>query len=71
MKQLTVTIPDNYMQAVIDYFSRIPNASILTESEFVITPDMLATLDKSSAIDNASYLTIEESNKLLKEKFGF
>jgi hypothetical protein len=70
MKQLTINIPDNYIPDFIEYFSHIPDASILYESEFIITPEMVSILDKSHSIDNTKYLTIEESNRLLKLKHG-
>ncbi len=70
MKQLTINIPDKFIPDFIEYFSHIPEASILNESEFMITPEMVAILDKSHSIDNSKYLTIEESNRLLKLKHG-
>jgi hypothetical protein len=70
MKQLTVNIPDSYLPAFIEYFNNIPQASVLNESDFIITSEILATLDKSSAIDNSQYYTVEESNKLLRAKHG-
>lgn len=68
MKQLTIKIADNYIPDSIEYFSHIPNASILNESEFMITPEMVNILDKSHSIDNTKYLTMEESSRLLKLK---
>jgi hypothetical protein len=70
MKQLTVNIPDNYIPAVIEYFSHIPEASILSESDFIITPGILSILDESHSIENSKYYTLDESNKLLKTKYG-
>jgi hypothetical protein len=70
MKQLTVNIPDNYIPEVIEYFSQIPEASILSESDFIITPEILTILDESHSIENSKYYTLDESNKLLKAKYG-
>ena len=70
MKQLTINILDNYIPEFIEYFSHIPEASILNESEFVITQEMVNILDKSHAIDNSKFLSLEESNRRIKLKHG-
>ena len=70
MKQITVNIPDNYMPEVLEYFSHIPEASILNESDFIITPKILSILDESHAVENSKYYTLDESNKLLTAKYG-
>jgi hypothetical protein len=70
MKQITVNIPDSYITEVKEYFSHIPEASILNESDFIITPEILSILDESHSIDNSKYYTLDESNRLLREKYG-
>lgn len=70
MKQLTVNIPDNYFPKVIEFISHIPEASILNESDFIVTPEILSILDESHALDNSKFYSLDESNKLLKDKYG-
>lgn len=70
MKQLTINIPDSYVSDFIEYFSHIPDASIINESDFVLTPEMLNILDKSHSIENSKFLSIEDSNRMLKSKYG-
>jgi hypothetical protein len=69
MKQLTVQIPDSYLPEFIEFLNKIPNASILYESDYTITPELLAILNKVSALDNSKFYTIEESNKRLQIKY--
>ena len=66
MKQLTINIPDMYVSDFIEYFSHIPNASIINASDFVLTPEMLTILDESHSIENSKFLSIDDSNQMLK-----
>lgn len=70
MKQLTVNIPDSFIPEFMEYFNRIPEASIVTESDFVITTQMLLILDESHGLPDDAYLSKEASNQELKEKHG-
>ncbi len=70
MKQLTVNIPDNFISSFMEYFNQIPNAYIVKETDFLITPEMLEILDESHNTPNELYITKDESNRLIKEKYG-
>ncbi len=70
MRQLTINIPDYYYKAFMDYFKRIPEASLLNDSTFVIDEKLLQMLDERQKISDDLYLTREESNLKLTKKNG-
>ena len=70
MRQLTINIPDYCYKAFMDYFKRIPEASLLNDSAFVVDENLLQTLDERQKIPDKLYLTREESNRRIKQKNG-
>ena len=68
MKQLTINIPDYYYNTFMEYFKHIPDASLLNESSFVLDEKQIAILDKRAQTPDSEYLSIEESNRKLKNR---
>jgi len=66
MKQLTINIPDYYYKTFMEFFKRIPEASLLNESDYVMDEKTLSILDARKKTPLEKYLTREESNKKLK-----
>ena len=71
MKQLTINIPDHSYKAFMEYFNRIPEATVLNEtSSFILEQKHLDILDRRQKMGVENCLTREESNSKLKEKYG-
>ena len=70
MKQLTINIPDYYYVAFMEYFSHIPEATLLNESNFTLTKEHIRILDKSSATPDSDCMTKNDSNNLLRKRNG-
>ena len=68
MRQLTINIPDYYYKAFMDYFKRIPEASLVNDSTFIVDEELLKELDERQKTPDNLYLTREESNLKLKPK---
>jgi hypothetical protein len=66
MKQLTINIPDYFYSAFMEYFKRIPEASVLNESSFVLSEEHMLILDKSSSYAESECISVEELNAKLK-----
>lgn len=62
MKQLTITIPDYYYQTFMEYFTHIPEASLLNESSFVLDDNKVRILDQRAQTPDDKFISIEESN---------
>ena len=70
MKQFTVNIPDHYIETFQEYISNMPNASIIDQEDFEMNNEIISILDKSKEIIDVLYLSKEDSNRLLKKKYG-
>ena len=68
MKQLTINIPDYYYQTFMEYFKHIPDAALLNESSFILDEKQIALLDQRALTPDSEYLSIEESNRRLKNR---
>ena len=68
MRQLTINIPEYYYKAFMDYFKRIPEATLLNDSEVVVDEKLLQILDERQKMPDELYLTREESNHKLKKR---
>ena len=66
MKQLTINIPDYYFATFMEYLKKIPEASLLHESTFVLTEEHLRILNNSSSLPEENCFSREESNLKLR-----
>ncbi len=71
MKQVTLDIPDaeyDFFMALVQKF----NYKSSKENEYAISPEIMQMVDERRKSAKASdYITVEESNKRLKKKYGF
>lgn len=68
MKQLTVNVPDHSYTSFLEYIKNIPEASLIFESNFILSKNHLDQLEKSSNFLYEDCLTRAESNEKLKKK---
>jgi hypothetical protein len=68
MKHLTINIPDYYYQTFMEYFKHIPDATLLNESSFILDEKQIALLDQRAKTPDREYISIEESNRRLKNR---
>ncbi len=68
MRQLTINIPNYCYKAFIDYFKRIPEASLLNDSAFVVDEKLLQKIDERQKMPDKIYLMREEPNRKIKQK---
>ncbi|MFQ3577211.1 MAG: hypothetical protein SNJ77_12325 [Cytophagales bacterium] len=68
MKQLTINIPDYYYNTFMEYFKHIPEASLINESSYILEKNQIEELDQRAITPLNECLTIEESNKKLRNR---
>jgi hypothetical protein len=70
VKQLTINIPDNQFDNVLNFLGAFPDSSILSVNDFIITPQQMTILDNASLTNPSDCLTKEDSLRLMREKCG-
>ena len=70
MKQLTINIPDNQFDNVLNFLGAFPDSTILSVNDFIITPHQMAILDNSSLTNLTDCHAKEDSLRLMREKCG-
>ena len=68
MKQLTVNVPDHFYASFLEYIKNIPEASLIFESNFILSKNHMEQLEKSSKFLDEECLTRAESIEKLKRK---
>jgi hypothetical protein len=70
VKQLTINIPDNQFDNVLNFLGAFPDSSILSVNDFIITPQQMTILDNANLTNPSDCLTKEDSLRLMREKCG-
>jgi hypothetical protein len=68
MKQLTINIPDYYYHTFMEYFKHIPDATLLSESSFILDEKQIDILDQRAQTPGGEYISLDESNRRLKNR---
>jgi len=66
MKQLTINIPDYYYQTFMDFFKNIPEANLVSQSNFVLTKEHLDILEQRSKTPKEQYISREQLMNKIK-----
>ncbi|KDN53714.1 hypothetical protein [Flavobacterium seoulense] len=72
MRQLTVTIPDDFYETFVSFFKHIPDVSIdeNIENEIPLWQQEMV-LERMKNAKPEDYTDADEALKSLKEKYGF
>ena len=72
MRQLTVTIPDDFYETFVSFFKHVPNVSIdETASNEVPLWQQEMVLERMKNAQPEDYVDAKESLKKIKDKYGF
>ena len=72
MKQLTVTIPDEFYNSFIEFFKHIPDVKIDEKIDFEIPEwQKEMVLERMKNAKPEDYLDAKKSLSKLKKKYGF
>jgi hypothetical protein len=72
MRQLTVTIPDDFYETFVSFFKHIPDVSIdeNIENEIPLWQQEMV-LERMKNAKPEDYIDADEALKSLKDKYGF
>ena len=70
MRQLTINIPDYYINTFMEFFKNIPEATLLSDTKQVLTEEQIQLLEARSSSANDEYLSKEQSIVRLKNKLS-
>lgn len=72
MRQLTVTIPDNFYESLMSFLKPIPEALVEEKKDFEVPMwQQEMVLERMKNAKPEDYLDARESLKKIKNKYGF
>ena len=60
MKQLTINIPDYYYKTFMEFFQNIPEADLVSQSNFILNKEHLDILENRSKTPKSDYISREQ-----------